>query len=113
MPIKVERDTVYRPGEAAEVLGCHRRTIMRHIRGGELRGTKRGARWFIAGEDLADFLRGATPSFRTPELAPILPELKALPEIPFEGLRLPELASDLKDIIPPGVGEDNAERRPT
>ena len=48
--------------EAAEVLNCCTATVRREAKIGRLHGTKVGARWKFAPEDIAAYLDGETPA---------------------------------------------------
>lgn len=55
-------DQVLTVNEVAARLHIHRRTVLRHLKTGRLRGTKQGALWFIRASAVDRFL---DPSPRT------------------------------------------------
>lgn len=60
--LKLESDAVYQLNSVAEQLGIPRSTLLSAIKKAELRATKRGAFWFIAGCDLKNWLIPGSPT---------------------------------------------------
>lgn len=73
--------TTFTLGEAAEVLSCHRETLRRAIKDGELRAAKLGREFRISRPDLEAFwiACGGGELFPKSEGSPVTEELKEPP----------------------------------
>jgi excisionase family DNA binding protein len=54
--------TVLTPREVADATGIPYESVLDHLGAGELRGVKRGSRWYIREEAVDEFLSPDTPA---------------------------------------------------
>jgi len=81
----------YTLGEVAELLQCHKETVRREIRAGNLRAAKIGKEYRVSKTDLEDFwaMKGGGALFEDSERPPLESQTKPRKKPGQEQLKLP------------------------
>lgn len=83
--------TTFTLSEAAELLNCHKETVRREIKAGNLRAAKIGKEYRISRTDLEDYwsMRGGGALFEDSPRPPLAPQKKEKKHPGPEQLKLP------------------------